>query len=53
MDFLKSFHLRLLEECLWLPSDSEGTERWGCLKKSADRLHDGGENFLLGVLGTL
>ena len=33
LDLLKSFDLRLLEECPWLPSDSEGTKRWGLLKK--------------------
>jgi len=33
VDLLKSFHFGLLEECPWLPSDSEGTERWGVLKK--------------------
>jgi hypothetical protein len=33
VDLLNSFRLGLLVECPWLPSDPEGMECWGLLKK--------------------
>ena len=47
VDLLKSF--RLLEDCPWLPSD--GTERWGLLKKLLIGSTTGERNLFLESLG--
>ena len=47
MNLLKSF--RLLEDCPWLPSD--GTERWGLLKKLLIGSTTGERNLFLESLG--
>ena len=51
VDLLKSFRLRLLEECPWLPPDSDGTKRWGVLKKLLIGSTTPERNFFLESLG--